>query len=634
MADGVRLSARLWMPEQASDEPVAVVLEYIPYRKRDSYRMHDDAWGAVLAGAGIAFARVDVRGTGDSEGTISDEYSEQELGDGEAIIGWLADQAWCNGQVGMRGISWGGINTLQMAARQPPALKAIVSMAAVDNRFTGDAHYIGGLLGRPNLDWGVLFKAVLAGPPDPEITGGSWIDTWLERLKATTPVITEWMRHQDFDDYWQRGSVGLDHDAIRVPTYLVAGWYDTYVDFVGRMLAGLNVPCKGFVGPWGHTYPELPRPGGVDWATEEVRWWRHWLLGEENGIMREPAFRAFMPYRTPREVLPDPVPGRWIAEQAWPVADPTEQVFWLSESGLGAQAEPGGERTFVPSEPVGVATAEWGELPEEQSADDALSLVFDCEPLADDLEILGYPSLTVEVLADQPVASLMARLTDVDPRGRSWLVSYAVLNLTHRNGHVQPEPLTAGETYRVRLNCLMAGHRFKRGHRVRIALSDGPWPMTWPVPTRAELKFALEGCSLSLPIRPIEARSEPLHIAAHSEPAREPPGRLRSVKLAEDGARSYATNSPASSYEVPGTGTTLSGRSESRIALTVQGDSQWQREIRRGWQRGDWHCEVVAGCEISADAGTFTVREYLRAFRDDEQIYEQDETLILPRRLI
>src|SRR5450432_2118018 len=116
LKDGTKLSVRLWLPEGARKTATPVVWEYIPYRKRDLMRMWDDAWGHQLAQYGVAFARVDVRGSGDSEGVIVDEYSDQELHDGVEIIAWLGHQPWSNGNVGMRGISWGGINTLQVAA--------------------------------------------------------------------------------------------------------------------------------------------------------------------------------------------------------------------------------------------------------------------------------------------------------------------------------------------------------------------------------------------------------------------------------------------------------------------------------------------------------------------------------------
>ena len=144
MADGARLGARLWIPEGAERTPVPVVLEYIPYRKRDAYRGRDNRWGPQLAQYGVAYARVDVRGSGDSDGVMVDEYAPPELNDGVAVIAWLARQPWSNGSVGMRGISWGGINTLQVAAMAPPELKAIMPMGCCDIRFTADAHSIGG----------------------------------------------------------------------------------------------------------------------------------------------------------------------------------------------------------------------------------------------------------------------------------------------------------------------------------------------------------------------------------------------------------------------------------------------------------------------------------------------------------
>jgi len=304
MKDAIRLSARLWVPEQAYQLPVPAVLEYIPYRKRDMYRSHDNAWGRVLASHGIGFARIDVRGTGDSEGSITDEYSTTELEDGLQCIDWLSRQPWCSGSVGMRGISWGAINTLQIAALQPPALKAIMPIAGTDNRFTDDAHYIGGTLGQPNLSWGVQFKCVMASPPDPAIVGDAWESMWQNRLNATSPVITEWIRHQRLDDYWQRGSLMLDYSAVKCPAYIVAGWLDTYANTVGRILECLQVPRKGFIGAWGHTYPETAVPGGVDWEYEEVRWWTHWLLGEDTGIMDEPMLCSYIPY-----TVSDSTPG-------------------------------------------------------------------------------------------------------------------------------------------------------------------------------------------------------------------------------------------------------------------------------------------------------------------------------------
>jgi putative CocE/NonD family hydrolase len=214
LKDGTRLSARLWLPENSDKVPAPIVWEYIPYRKRDLYRPYDDVWGNQLAQYGIAYARVDARGSGDSQGVLVDEYLDQELNDGVEVIAWLAGQPWSNGSVGMRGISWGGINTLQIAALAPPALKAIMPMCCTDTRYTDDAHYIGGALGLTDLQWGVQFKAVMALPPDPAIVGDSWREQWQQRLDASPPILQKWLSHQRDDAFWRHGSVSTNYRAI------------------------------------------------------------------------------------------------------------------------------------------------------------------------------------------------------------------------------------------------------------------------------------------------------------------------------------------------------------------------------------------------------------------------------------
>ncbi|MGC1487891.1 MAG: CocE/NonD family hydrolase, partial [Albidovulum sp.] len=113
LADGTRLSARVWMPEGAG--PFPAVLEYLPYRKRDGTVVRDALTHPYFAGHGYACLRVDIRGTGDSESLMEDEYSAQELFDAVEVINWIAAQSWSNGRVGMMGISWGGFNGLQVA---------------------------------------------------------------------------------------------------------------------------------------------------------------------------------------------------------------------------------------------------------------------------------------------------------------------------------------------------------------------------------------------------------------------------------------------------------------------------------------------------------------------------------------
>src|SRR5215467_10066244 len=182
LADGTRLAARLWLPEDAERNPVPALLEYLPYRKRDSFRLRDAPMHGYLAGHGYGCARVDIRGTGDSDGLIADEYTKQEQDDALEVIAWLARQPWCSGAVGMFGISWGGFNALQVAARRPPALKAVIAVSTTHDRYTDDVHWCGGCVFEPMLDWATTMLAYNARPPDPLVVGEGWRDLWLARL--------------------------------------------------------------------------------------------------------------------------------------------------------------------------------------------------------------------------------------------------------------------------------------------------------------------------------------------------------------------------------------------------------------------------------------------------------------------
>lgn len=637
MSDGVRLSARLWMPEDAPTHRVPVVMEYIPYRKRDSYRLIDELWAPKLASHGIAYARIDVRGSGDSEGVMTDEYSEAEIHDGTECIEWLSRQPWCTGSVGMRGISWGGINTLQVAARAPRALKAIMPMGCCDNRFTDDAHFVGGSLGHTNYQWGIHFKVVMAGPPDPEITGDSWETQWRARLAATPSIIATWTQHQRFDSYWQRGSVAVDYGAIKCPVYVVDGWQDTYSNPVGRLLEKLKVPRKGLIGPWGHTYPGLAQPMALDWAYEEVRWWNHWLNKADTGIMDEPEFRAFMPYSTARQSLPNAIPGRWIAEKTWPPRTHAVE-YHLNDRVLSRSRGPRKDLIYRASEIVGLTKPEWlDRLPIEQSSDDLKSLTFDSEPLTADFEILGYPMARIRVSADAPVAKLAFRVTEVTPDGKSWIVTYGLRNLTHRSSDSSPTPLKPGEFYDVEIPLFMTAHRFKAGNRIRVAISENLWPLAWPSPMIVTLTIAAGASSLVLPARPIEATVAGMPIPVIlRDPATTGPVDYQPAAPDASGRYVIENNPPPSSHEVAGPGTTVS-RQAGEVSEIVQGDPQscrWRQNAQVSWKRGAWDCSVAATCEITSTATGFHVKESLRALKNGIEIFARGTETEVPRDLV
>ena len=524
LADGCRLAARAWIPADAERAPVPALLEYLPYRKRDGTRRRDEAMHRFFAARGYASLRVDLRGSGDSGGVLLDEYLEQEQLDALEVLRWIAAQPWCTGRVGMMGISWGGFNALQVAALQPPELGAVVTVCSTDDRYTDDAHYMGGCLLGENLLWGSVLFTLNAFPPDPEVVGPGWREQWIERLVHDRPFPAVWLEHQRRDAYWRHGSVGEDHGRIVCPVLVVGGWADGYTDAVPRLLAGLSVPRRGLVGPWAHLYPHEGVPGpAIGFLQEALRWWDRWLKGRDDGEGEEPLYRVWMQESAPPRSLVRP--GRWVAEETWPSPRIGTRALRLAPGRLlepdepdvpeepRDEPEPGappGARRHVLTSPqtTGLAGGSWcgfgqeGDMPGDQRPDDAGSLVFDSGPLAARCEILGAPRLRLVLVPDRPMALVAARLCELLPDGTSARVTFGVLNLAHRHGHAAPEPLVPGQPVEVELRLHDVAHAFPAGTRLRLALSSSYWPMVWPSPAPARLALSLGRCRLSLPVRP------------------------------------------------------------------------------------------------------------------------------------
>jgi uncharacterized protein len=507
-------------------------------------------------------------------------------------------------------------------------------MGCCDRRYTDDAHYVGGMLARANFQWGVLFKAVMAGPPDPDIVGPAWRDMWMQRLEATPPILTTWTQHQREDAYWRRASLHVDYDAIETPAYFVSGWSDTYSHPVLRLLDKLKAPAKALIGPWGHTYPYTAQPLGLDWAKEEARWWRHWLMGEATGIMDEPPLRAFMPYQTVREAGADPIAGRWVAAQSWPPRRVPNRLF-VNAAGLGDKPAAGVDIRVRDRGVVGTAKPEWlDRLPIAQAHDDRLSTPFDTGPLEAPLEILGAPSLRLRVSADKPVAAVAARLCEVRPNGQSWLVTWGALNLTHRDSHISPQPLDPGKSYDITIELRAIAHRFNAGSRIRLSLSTGLWPMLWPSPEQAELAIAPGASFIDLPVRPQETVPAPFPIPEITSAAESPAG-YEPVSPGADGRIVLTNHQPRFAYPVAGAGTELSSEREETCEITASdfSTSHWRQRVRSGWKRGDWVCEVQASYDLFCRDGAFYLGEKLVAFENDKQVFYRASDATIPRDL-
>jgi putative CocE/NonD family hydrolase len=653
LADGCRLGARLWLPDDASRAAVPAILEYIPYRKRDGTRGRDEPMHGYYAAQGYAAIRVDMRGSGESDGHLADEYLKQEQDDALEVIEWIARQPWCNGAVGLQGKSWGGFNALQIAARRPPALKAIITTFSTDNRYTDDIHYMGGCLLNDNLWWGSIMLAYQARPLDPEIRGPDAQARWVERLEAMPFWPALWLEHQRYDDYWKHGSVCEDFAAITCPVFVIGGWADAYTNAVPRLLEGLKVPRLGIIGPWGHLYPQDGVPGpAMGFLQEATRWWDQWLKGRDTGIMQEPMLRAYVQEPVPPAGTRLHMPGAWVGEAVYPTANiqPLE-LHLRADRSLGVA---GTAATYSIRSPLshGKAAGEWmgagcpGEHPTDQRLDDGGALVFDTAMLEHEIVVLGAPRVTLRVAADSPVAQLALRLSDVLPDGRVTRVSYQVLNLTHREGHEHPQVLEPRTAYDVTVVMNACGHRFLPGHRIRLSIASAYWPHVWPAPYAATLTIQTAGSRLELPVRRAQGPVVTLPPPAHGP--RTPitpldPGSVsrHTVQDHVSGETTYVTDAVGGVFgegvlRFDDIGTEVS-QSIKRV-LTIQDDDPLSARyvLTQSYSLGreGWRSRIETRAAMSSDRQHFFVEGELKAFLNDEQIAERRWSDTFKRDLI
>ncbi|OOC09600.1 MULTISPECIES: CocE/NonD family hydrolase [Thioalkalivibrio] len=653
LSDGCRLAARIWLPEDAGDNPVPAILEYIPYRKNDHKALRDAEVHGFFARNGYAGVRVDLRGSGDSDGVLPDEYLQQELEDGLEVIRWIAQQPWCSGKVGLFGLSWGGFNGLQLAALQPPELGAVISVCSSDDRYADDVHYMGGCLLTDNLSWASTMFGFNSCPPDPRVVGEDrWRDMWRERLEGSGLWIRNWLEHQRRDDYWKHASVCEDYSAIQVPVMAVSGWADGYSNTVFRLLEHLQVPRAGLVGPWGHKYPHMGGPGPtIDFLGECVRWWDHWLKGIDRGVDSDPMARLWL--HDARSPLVPEITGEWVAEQCWPSPGIHYHEFGLARGRLVA----GGERTdeaetLTIRSPLSVGLfagkwcsyAETTDLPSDQRLEDGGALVFETDPLEQDFDLLGDTELELEIEADRPVAQVAARLSDVDPEDRATRVTFGIRNLTHRDGHEEPQPLEPGRRYRVRFRLNEVAQRFRRGHRIRLSVSSSYWPLAWPAPEPARLTLHLEGCCLHLPERRAGADTpvprdlgEPRHAPTPGHTLLAPAHREWKTEhnlATNEVALNVINNDPV--LQLHDNDLTFGREVHERYSYRSESYDTVRGEVvqTRHFRRDDWSVRTVTRTVLTSTPDTFRIRATLDAYEGDVRVYAQSWDESIPRDLI
>jgi uncharacterized protein len=642
MSDGAKLSAHIWLPVDAEENPVPAILEYLPYRKNDFTAIRDSVRHPYFAGHGYASIRVDIRGAGDSDGILLDEYLKQEQDDALDVLSWIAEQPWSTGAAGMIGKSWGGFNGLQVAARNHPVLKTIITLCSTDDRYADDVHYRGGnLLASDMLWWASTMFVYNARPQDPAVVGESWRENWLDRLENTPPFVEEWVRHQRRDAYWQHGSICEDYSDIQIPVFAISGWQDGYTDSVFRLLEHLPQESKGLVGPWAHEYPEVATPEpAIGFLQEAVRWYDHWLKGIDTGMMNEPKLISYIQESERPEVTYDERPGKWVADPSWPSPNVNGQNWYLSDSSLLTEV-PAADDVLVPSvqehgfySGVFCPFGQPGDLPADQRLENGKAVVFTSSPLKEKMELLGHPIFHAELAANQEDALIAVRLMDKAPTGESTLISYGMLNLTHRNSNEHPEKLKPGQKYQVEVKLDSLGQEIPAGHRLEIAVSPTYWPAAWPSPKAVDLTLYFgKSTYMELPVRTPQEDDQDW---GHFDAPETAQVMEREILRKEERSREVIYNpiegiwtltdfSDEGERRLPSNGIQYGSKNKNKWSIKendpLAAYNQCEWELTLG--RDDWHVRLETNSEMWSDETTFYLVNTLTAYEGDEKVFNK-----------
>ncbi|WP_254864693.1 CocE/NonD family hydrolase [Halovivax gelatinilyticus] len=487
---GETVSATRYRPADAS-EPLPALLLYYPYRKDD--HLVYGAYAPIieyLAAHGYAVVTADMVGTGASTGTKTEtgDY-ESEGAEAVAIVEWLADRSWCTGSVGMFGKSYGGSTCLSAAVHDPEPLKAIVPIMAGISTYE-EVAYLGGTLSPFERagHWNSQMLALQSLPSSYRDPDGQWSEAWkdhLAQLEEGDPWLFNTMDHDLKDEYWDRRELPVED--VTVPTFAVSGWRDYFPTPTLSFAERIDAPTRVLLGPWRHAMPHRARETTIDFRPRVRAWFDHFLKDEpvaESDQIEDVRSWPKIAFWTEREGGGVVEGGTWRATETWP---PSEQTFTVraTETGLTPTELDDGERLEVEYDhdhTVGMYSPDDRpfSVPADVDPDDRRSLTFESDPFEDPIELTGSPTATVTLTSSVEDPMLVVRLTDVAPDGTTRLVSHGRLRLSHRDGHDERRLLDPGTEYTVDLRLKPKSHVFETGHRLRLAISAGFFPLVHP----------------------------------------------------------------------------------------------------------------------------------------------------------
>lgn len=483
------LAADLRLPDAPGPHPTLVC--YYPYHKDDLIGAAYEYANSYFVEHGYASLMVDFRGLGNSSGLVGEAGEPGEGRDAATAIEWAAAQDWCDGNVGMWGLSYGGITSFKAAAEKPPHLRAIVPMMGSLDMYH-DWVYPGGC--RSCLSavgvWGSWMLAMQLVPPmyqDPE---GRWYEVWKERLDRSEPYVLPWQDHPTRDEFWQSKAVGAEQ--IETPMFLIGGWRDILPHPMVRGFEDAGGPRKLLMGPWLHTPPDMSPFSAIEHLPEMKKWWDRWLRDEPNGVTEEPAVTFFVQGGA----------QAWQTTDEWPPSNTQARVLYLADGGnlIEGPAEQDQDVSYKADPTVGYTAGLWDPLglgiglPLDQGPDDLRSLAFTTEPLNDDLAITGAPEATLyAALEDGEEVNLVVKLCDVSPDGHSALITTGWLKGSHRTSHEQRELIPKEQVREFRVQLWSTSYQVQRGHCLRISVSCSDFPRVWPTMNNPRVRLMLGG---------------------------------------------------------------------------------------------------------------------------------------------
>lgn len=616
--DGRVLSARLWRPIAAGRWPA--IIDYSPYRAGDLFRPLVDSQLPRLATHGYAVLAIDIAGSGNSTGILRDEYDVTEIDDLVAAIAWAARQDWCDGGVGLSGLSWSAFAALRAAARKPTALKAMVLGGVSEDGWRTDIHYLGGALYTAQVDWAGVMLMFNALPPDPKQFDGDWRAAWKQRLEADEPWIVPWLSHPSHDDYWTNKAAPIDGT---VPPLLYSGWADKYATSVLRIASAWRGPVRAIVGPWDHAPPDSAARGPrIGFLEEALRWWNRFLKGEDSGVLDEAPLRLWLATPDAAGNLAD---GEWIGSALEPNAF---AAFAVRGDALVRDGAPDGEVIVLAASPANPSVL-CGDLYEDvpapfdwKRAQRLGAFVAQSAPFGADCDI--GPETVLRCKTSVGPGILVARLLDIAPDGSAIRMTTGALNMGMQAGAEIAIPFQA------------TAWRLKAGHRLGLAVSSGGWPTFWPAREGAGPAAVFDiglAVALARPLAGVPVFAAPVTASAGKpeklkwiDPASEhlPPAAPDCVSLSGISA----------AHHLAATGTDYFIASRFDVATVGHNDARAAKYYRVAFERPGWSIRIDTALEVASTPDAFRITWRIEAHEGAKLVHGVARSTSVPRTIV